>query len=139
MMEMKAKLLKQVWGVRFELKHEVGSKSRYVIWGMCFEFWWNGVVEHLFWVLISAKRCRPMGLSCWILIWYEIGVVLGLLRWLKNYMSNDNVSLNSISLLTEGLLLLMEGNFGVWNSIFQTLRCKIQLTPNFRGVLCNLS
>jgi len=39
MMELKAKLLKQVLGVRFELKHEVGSKSGYVIWGMCFEFW----------------------------------------------------------------------------------------------------
>ena len=39
----------------------------------------------------------------------------------------------------EGVFLLTESNFMVLNQNFQISGCKIQVTPNFRGVLCNLA
>ena len=58
----------------------------------------------------------------------------------KNYTFDASMSLNDYvdESSNRGAALLMELNFKVWNSNFQIFRCKIQITLNFKGVLCNL-
>ena len=122
-----------VWAKAGSKKHVWACDLGNVFW--VFVKWrrWAFVLSFDFSQMTSSNGAIFLDFN---LIWN--GVILGLLRWIKNYMSNDSVSLNGTSLLMEGLFLLTEGNFRMWNPNFQTSRCKIQLIPNFRGVLFNL-